>query len=471
MKSETQIHHERIFLFLWGISTVFQLFALSAFKAVQTGSSLGIVEFFMLVTALWLVAKPESRRAALLLLIFHVAALALRAPAVPSHRTTVFVINVAMLAGFLAYWLRSKKDASDSSWFAYFLPVARLQVLLVYFFACFHKLNSSFTSLEHSCASAFYLRFASWFPFAPNAPWAAETAIHATLVIEGTLPLLLFIPRTRHIAIVLGVLFHSILSVDYHQHTMDFSSIMFALLVLFVSDKDINAARKLLTPEKNGLLYPWRMRFTLWALLFGTALFGLYASEPYAVGLYNGMRHAIWYSFAAFVLFFVVFARSKVKEAACPDAKLKLPKPRWLLLCNLIAIAIGVLPYLGIHHRSSFDMYSNLKIVGNKSNHYIWTHPFDLFGHTADLVQVTSTSLPRLQSDIVEPGLYMTYFELQSLLSENPEAQITYIRGGVSYELKAARDSAEFQSKPHWLTRKLLWYRHVDLNSPGHCQW
>lgn len=471
MKLETQIHHERIFLFLWGISTVFQLFALSAFKAVQTGSFLGIVEFFMLVPALWLVAKPESRRAALVLIAFHVAALVLRAPAVPSHRTTVFVINVAMLAGFLASWLDSKKGTDSSSWFAYFLPVARLQLLLVYFFACFHKLNSGFTSLEHSCASAFYLRFASWFPFAPNAPWAAETAIHATLVIEGALPLLLFIPRTRHAAIVLGVLFHSILSADYHQHTMDFSSIMFALLILFVSGKDIEAVRSLLTPEKSGLLYPWRMRFTLWALLFGTALFGLYASEPQAIRLYDGLRHAIWYSFAAFVLFFVVLARLKVKGTSCQDAKLKLPRPSWLLVCNVVTVFIGILPYLGIHHRSSFDMYSNLKIVGNKSNHYIWTHAFDLLGNTSDLVQVTSSSLPRLQTDFVEPGLSITYFELQSLLADNPEAQVTYNRAGVSYDLKAASDSPEFQSKPHWLTRKLLWYRHVDLNSPGHCQW
>jgi hypothetical protein len=467
---QTKDQHEELFLFLWGISSLFQLFALSAYRSVVFGSTLGLVEFAIIAPALWLTIKPSSRKAAFILLVLHCAAFVLRAPMIPSHRTTVFVTHVAMCAAWCSILLSRKYTKGD--WFLLFQSYAQPVVIAVYFFACFHKLNEAFLSVAHSCASAFYLRFAAWFPLAINETWAAQTAIYATLLVEGLLPVALLWKRTRFAAVLVAVLFHSILSADYHQHTMDFSSIMFALLILFLSPQEIKAARSLFA-EENGQIFTQRLKLILISFFVGTFALGFLATTPEWALFYEAVKHGIWYSFAALVLFTLIRIWPNRSPAALTSSGLK-PAPSLYWAPLGVTLFIGILPYLGLHQRSSFDMYSNLKIIGNQSNHLIWRTPLDPFGFTADLVQVHSSSIPEFsegQSAVSQPGLALPYFEFQSVVSRYPEAKVSYTRGGQRFEVSRIADEPSLATPPSWILRKLLWFRRVDLQGLGTCQW
>ena len=142
-----------------------------------------------------------------------------------------------------------------------------------------------------------------------------------------------------------------------------------------------------------------------------------------------------------------------------------------LWLIPLLMVFNGFTPYLGLKTRSSFDMYSNLRIRGTESNHFLIPHPLDLLGYSGDLVRVMESDEIALQQDFITPGLYSTYFEFRSYFSSRPNAAVKYEHNGEVFNLARADERPELMSRPGMLERKLVWYRPVDPSPKNRCQW
>ena len=115
----------------------------------------------------------------------------------------------------------------------------RLEVLAIYFWATFHKLNTDFFSIEHGCVAFFATdaRNQPWpMIFLPVGPGWLEAGIHGTLVVKLLIPVLLLFRSTRGACILLGVFFHSFLSSGPRNGFFAFAVVIFPLLWLFASE-------------------------------------------------------------------------------------------------------------------------------------------------------------------------------------------------------------------------------------------
>ena len=74
-----------------------------------------------------------------------------------------------------------------------FAPVVRIELLIVYFFVVFHKMNSGFFDPEHSCGSFMYLRLAHEYPLLPTGDWFRPWAIYLTMIAETAIPVMLVV--------------------------------------------------------------------------------------------------------------------------------------------------------------------------------------------------------------------------------------------------------------------------------------
>ena len=58
--------------------------------------------------------------------------------------------------------------------------------------------------------------------------------IVGTAAVELSIPVLLVVRRTRHVGVVVGLLFHGVLAIDRTHQFFDFSSVLAALFILFL---------------------------------------------------------------------------------------------------------------------------------------------------------------------------------------------------------------------------------------------
>ncbi|MBX7144813.1 MAG: hypothetical protein K1X79_10215 [Oligoflexia bacterium] len=462
----------QLFAIFWALSTFFQQFAFGSFLSSFNSNPVGLIEACYFAPAVWVLLRPASRLALSTLASINVLGFLIRLPQIPSHRTAATMVSLAVLVA-LCSTLFAARNSSKATQFPKceenLFAILRSTLVLLYFFAVFHKLNTGFLHLESSCAAAFYSRLSSWFPLTPGAIWAQYGAIHGTLAIETIIPLLLCFKGSRRIGILLGVIFHSLLSLDFYQHTMDFSSIMFALYVPFLSDQDLLYLRKLFRlDQESGSQQTTKLRIILAVVSLLVCAAGANQVLTGNLGLFFIARHAFWYSFAFFVLA-ATFMCVKDAEQATEATPLF---PRLLTGRALLAVYFmtGCLPYFGLHYRSSFDMYSSLRVEAFGSNHILMPAAWDPFGFFKDLVEITESNDPLLQS-YASGGWLLTYFEFQDYLFKHPDISVRYVRGGKEVNLARAGDNAEFQSGPPYLMRKLIWLRPIDTHQLARCQW
>src|SRR5262249_1914453 len=131
------------------------------------------------------------------------------------------------------------------------LPALRLGVALFYAIAFLWKLNHDFFRAGTSCAATGWARVAAQFGWVPDRA-LATAAIWSTLLFEGLGFLLLLVPRTRSVAVLALVGFHTALGLDIVWNFLNFSSAMFALLVLFLEPEALARARTRLAALARG---------------------------------------------------------------------------------------------------------------------------------------------------------------------------------------------------------------------------
>ena len=335
-------------------------------------------------------------------------------------------------------------------------PIVRLELIILYFFAVFHKLNADFLDPQTSCAVHFYAAQLQSLPFA----LAGAIPIYLTLAAEAAIPLLLCWAPTRNAGILLGLLFHAVVGFNPISEFYNFSSMIFALLFLFASprlDAGWPTRRFFESARWEGMPFSGKSSLAVGAAVMGVGLLvvlnDLIATPTELVlplwGLYS----------AGLILLFVLLPKERLRRG--PHSRSGLGP------CCLVPLLTGLngcSPYLGLKTETAFAMYSNLRTEGGQSNHLLVPAGVQLFGFQRDLIEIKDSSSGFLAS-LAQRKLMLPFFEVRAVLQQHPNTSLTYER----HASPSAPPSTQLRQPIPWPLRKLLYFRPVALSGRQPC--
>jgi hypothetical protein len=421
--------------------------------------------FAFAASCAWVIASPRSAQALLTMAFAQILDWFSDQSIMGNHPLIMVAANAtlllsAVLQGFRRTW---KADAA-SQVLGGAAPAIRLQVLVIYSWATFHKLNTDFLSTEHGC-----VRFLAIDPinrplplalFSPTKPWI-EAGIHGTLLVEGLIPLLLAFGRSRGWGILLAIAFHSFLSSGPRNGFSAFAVVIFPLLWLFASEESMERLVGL-----GRLCLPRRIEPSLGTGLRLALLAAIAAASLADHALQINRTFPAWISFDLLVLAWLI-AETRRGIAAIGNARPNTLRPAncVLLVMPLLTLLNGACPYLGLKTETSFAMYSNLRTEGGRSNHLLIPPGLAPFPFQDELVKIVDSSDPGLRA-IARSGMSVTWFDLRRRAWMNPSMSVSYSRHGQVTHLETVRDHQDLIPEvPGWLGR-LMPFRPVEADGP-----
>ena len=140
-----------------------------------------------------------------LMLLASMARTALWMPFNPNHILFEFLSDGGILLALLAaMWqqgvFRNRSLLGNNSVreriFNTFAPAGRINLVLLYFFATFHKLNVDYFDLDQGCGTVLLHSLINhWSPGYEMPHWLKVAATYGTILMEGGIPLLLVMRR------------------------------------------------------------------------------------------------------------------------------------------------------------------------------------------------------------------------------------------------------------------------------------
>lgn len=428
-----------------------------------------LLETLPLVAATLVLVKPSATWRLLLLAVLQSVFAYRDLPDANTNRTLMVFLSATIACAWPVAWRRAGGRPDAAAWLRAFEPALRAQLVVVYAWAFWHKLNADFFDVELSCAVELYLRVTERVAFVPWPTDAAALKAVAvgTVAVEGLLPVLLVIPRTRWMGLAVGAALHFGFGLTMFY---DFSMTMLALLFLFAPPelaRDLLELRGLSLRARLGLSpRAWTRLLTAGAVLFAAVtelvfwdMFDFFAVAwaivPFAVGL------VAW--------------RIARRSWRWPPARELLRVPPALAVFPLLLFLDGASPYLGAKTETAFAMYSNLRTEGGRTNHLLVPRPLALFDYQTDLVVLESSS-DRELADLATLGYPVPFYVLRRRVVELVEqgvedVAITYTRDGEHRAVAAAEHDPELSDAPSYLERKLLRFRTIlpmDANACSH---
>jgi hypothetical protein len=340
-------------------------------------------------------------------------------------------------------------------------PTARTVLLVFYAFAAFAKLNSGFFDPSVSCAVFYANQWLEGFGLGPmEASSAAATgAIWGTVLIESAVPVLLMVRSLRSWGVVVGTLFHTVISFDLNQHFFDFTSVLLPLFFLFAPTVMVQR----IDQSWSGVP-AWARRLviagflTLGGAMVVAAVLPLTSSTA---ALVTAVPFVLWVPFGIWwgvVLVLALAPGEKVGWSLRPLAAL------------VVAVTFlnGLTPYTEIKTGYGFNMYANLLTAAGESNHLLVRETVPLRGGYEDPVAIVASSDQGLLG-YREAGYLIAFPEFRRYLVTYPEISVTYTRAGVLYEIPRVADSPALSAPvPFWWRYFPL--RAVDTQRPPRCQ-
>jgi hypothetical protein len=457
-----------IFASLWAVVALFHVLGPSgaAIGVFSNPTALGLIHVLLAICAIWLLARPAHNLPLMLLAVFGLIAAWREAPTLGNHWLLAAFVNLALLLaalGTMREWSIDRNRLAEV-----FLPVARWCLVLFYAFAAFSKLNSSFFDTAVSCSTYYFDETAGSLGF--NTPLTvgegglAHLLPFITAGTELSIPILLINRRARIFGVVLGLGFHSLIALDRLHLFVDFSSVLAAMFILFLPAGFATSALGFLKGKGARLL-------VLWATVTGLVLVAQWIGRgELAYFVFSEGRMFIWYVFDATIVLGVAMwlARHRGQALERPFA-LRGNGPIWLAVIPVLLVLNGLLPYFELRTAYAFNMYSNLRMVGGSSNHFIVRSSLPLSGRQADLVKVVASNDPSLSLYATDNYL-LPWDSLRAYLAKRPDDAILYDRGGKRYLVNPASRYSELVTAPSLLVQKLLALRAVDGSDKARCQ-
>jgi len=374
--------------------------------------------------------------------------LVFRFPEVANHVNLTICLNVAMILAMAYSFVRHRNaDTAPVDYFTAISPLLRLSLVLVYFLAGFHKLNSDYFNPEASCAAGFLGlviaalrtsvlgipavvmvtavgvvagyrlsrrgRFGSrgslvfttvvvtigsvglggalailLEPQTGRAPALAIGMVAAAAVLGWELAgsLLLTVPRLQAAILAFSLSMHAALALVGFA---DFGALALALLFSFVP-----ASYQQVLIVDGGV----RIRG------FVVHRVHIYGAIGIAVTLFSGTRvvvqrlpHEPLIAGLLFDLAVLIAIWPILATVFSPSPRpvwggvriLNRRMPAFLYVFPVVLVLMGMTPYLGLRTAGNFSMFSNLRTEGDTSNHLLLgANPLKVWGYQEDIVWI-----------------------------------------------------------------------------------
>ncbi|MBC3539179.1 hypothetical protein ACFSC6_05675 [Rufibacter sediminis] len=456
----------KIFCCVWAIASIFHM-------ANYNGFTLNLTFFLLTSAAIALMAKPSSIARLLVFISMQMFQASLDMPGISNHWILTAFVNITILHAYVYLIIKRKSFYIDKVEFLNtFAPLVKIELIILYFYAVFHKLNAGFFDTEFSCAVRFILVQNNYYNILPSDKALLALNIYATLIIESIIPIMICIRKTRYWGLLLGLVFHFIIAYNPINGFYDFSSAVFALYFLFTSTTFSHKIQSLYNNfiSRKVILKKHLLQFNLvnFALFAVSILFMLFLVYYYNKVFQDYFRHIVWTTYGlGFIIIFMLSMNVKEKNN---ETKTFSFAHYSLLFIPILVFLNGLCPYLGLKTESSYAMFSNLRTEAGISNHYIIPASAQIFDYQKDIVEIVSTSEYHLQN-VAKADKLMTFFQFRRFVrTERPEF-VTYKRNGVlkTFELSKATASHELYQKENYLLEKIMFYRYFNRNGVQEC--
>ena len=455
-----------VFAWLWAFSVVLHLLYLAnSYAAFSAFTADHVVHLALGVAAVALLLQPRS-----LVLLAAVCVLTpvtawFEAPRLGNHWLLASLVALVLLGAMAIGVLVRPRDVSarilrDG------LPSARLLFLVVYGFCALAKFNTSFIDPTVSCANVFadevanslgLSRFSSigssWWMYA--IPWGV-------MAIESSVVVLLIVARTRVLGVILALLFHGLIALDTAHAFSDFSSVITALVILFLPEtyfamlsdrlqtRSVRVGVVLVAAISAGLLV-WQSTDTAFR----------------SVEVIGDLRDWMWWIVWGIVA--IVTVTWAVRTRTLRSDVTLVPQDRWLLMGPAAAFLIGCGPYLEIRTGTSWNMYANLQTANGSSNSFLIPATAALSDAQSDPVRILSSSDSGLRQ-YVDTGDGLPLINLRGYTSTQPDASLTYERNGEVITVEHTRRDSVLGAPLPWWEQKVFVFRSLDTSAPIECQ-
>ena len=458
--------HYKVFCVAWAFSVLFHM-AQSRIFTTELHYAL------LTLAAIALILKPDSMLRLLALISLQLYEGVVRLPYVPNHWVFAMLVNFTMLQALLYLVIKTRSlHINRAVFLRTFAPVVRVQVILLYSFVVLHKLNWGFLNSNVSCA-AVLLKTQHLDGLLPVSDTLLAANIYLTLLIEALIPLLLVFRKTRNAGLLVALGFHFILAFNSLNGFYDFSGMIFAAYILFTRNSFSTTAYSALKwasrqrERLNGQLAQFSFRsvatlLALFMLALGTVMFlGAKSRDYFRIvwAVYSGL----------FILIWLLSLRGKT-DSPMATAYFTMPHMAFMIW-PIVLILNGLCPYLGLKTEASYAMFSNLRTEGGLTNHLFIPISVQVFGYQKDLVEVLSSSDPKLQK-LADEQMLLPFFHFKNHIASAKPAQVVYLRNGVrhSFSLASALPSDELLQRSPFVARKLMGFRPISKREPQPCQ-
>lgn len=460
-----------VFVFLWCAATLLHQLYQGRLLVVDATAPLSFA-------ALFAIARPGSLARFTLLIAIQLATVLWELPRVVNHWMLMGVTCIGLLIVLLPA-LRSQRRGEASAGLAEAaLGPVRAQIIIVYLWATFQKLNTGFFDPEFSCGVEHYTRLAASFGFLPEGAWTRMPAIVGTLLVEATLPLLLVFRATRWAALLLGWGFHLMLGWNGYW---DFSSVgaaYYAACLPLWALSGFDRARQrhawfdsAVSAAARIGRSPWLFPGAAGALALCLAVTWLRdAGGPFTILAANRAGRIVW--LVLWLALGLALALSLLEGRTQRGPAREPSSPWWqrpaLWIAPAILFANGFSPYLGLKSEHSYAMFSNLRTEGATWNHVLLPPGLRVFGYADEVIRLRQSSDPYLQN-LASHGFGLVPLELRRYLALRPETSVTYLREGRLVRTKRAADDPFLMEPLHPLERKLILFRPVPPRGGNAC--
>lgn len=394
----------------------------------------------------YLILRPRSPRVFASLVVCMLANGIAQMPSGSNHAMLSNCSLAAIAIAATYTWARARTWGDFMQAFA---PIGRALLATMYVFGVFHKINSGFLNPAVSCAMDLWRAMPQPLPLISGKGFA-NAAIYGTLIIESLILLGLLTHRWRYVAVMMGIAFHSMLSLSAHGTYLAFSTLTIALHLLFLSP---GAATRIVRSASWKTLQA-SVRTPLGFLAVATWIGGMLVSagDPSRVSL-------LWLPWSVWLICLVgKYGRERLGETTVGPSIYSKTNAM-----NVLSVAFFLscfMPYMGLKTAQSMNMFANLTHEDGRSNHLVFSSGPTMFGYLNDVATPKATDSTAL-SYYVEREMSMPYYSLLDLLERNPGAHASFIRKGVLYEHQNAQLLAadiKRELHPRWV-RSLFHFR------------
>ncbi len=493
-----------VFAFLWAAAALFEYAG-----AIQRAGALTFVLIIVFgrVAAVWTLARPGSPYRLLLLCGALVAIIVAKLPKGPNHGILVLLASASVILA------AARVMAANRSWrvnagelYAGFAPALRWELLALYFWAFFQKLNSDFLLMDLSCGPAQIWNLHRVLEFLPESQILRTFGVHGTLLVEAGIPCLLLLRTTRYFGVALAIGFHFTLGANY----TGFSAMLFAMLSLFLPGRFYASLSNLFGRAPSGFLTASQraLRALDAALVIGlgilAAVVAVFISQagslPSGPAWIQGqLLLTLWFAYGTAVMGLFALGAWTARPWSTGERTRLNFQYMSLAIMPALVFANGLAPHLGLKNTQVFAMFSNLHTHEGQSNHLLIPGSWQRWDHLDDLVTIHesndpvlakmvgpswktfnyfSTYLvdrPKMERTQPAPHWRLPYLALRRRITDLANAghthiKLVYERAGVIHRLEQAETDPELSSLA-WFARKFLLLRAIPDTSRGYCMW